>query len=41
MEEHWVYSVSTYLWHYGGNTVGEGCKDKWKEEEEVFDLIKG
>ena len=39
MEEHWVYSVSTYLWPWGVKDTGEGSKDKCKEEEEVFDLI--
>ena len=37
LEEHWVSSVGTYLWHWGAKTVGEGPKDTWKEEEEVFD----
>ena len=41
MEEHWVYSVSTYLWPWGVKDVGEGSKDKLKEEEEVFNLIQG
>ena len=33
MEEHWVYSFSTYLWSWGVETVGEGSEDKWEEEE--------
>ena len=41
LEEHWVSSVSTYLWPWGVETVGEGSKDMWEEEEEVFDSIKG
>ena len=41
LEEHWVSSVSTYLWPWGIETVREGSKDMWEEEEEVFDLIEG
>ena len=41
MEEHWVSSVSTYLWPWGVNTVAEGPEDKWEEEEEVFNSIEG
>ena len=37
LEEHWVSSISTYLWTWGVETVGEGSKDKREEEEEVFD----
>ena len=41
LEEHWVSSVSTYLWPWGVETMGGGSEDKWEEEEEVFDLTKG
>ena len=41
MEEHWVFSVSTYLWPWGVETVVEGSGYKWEEEEEVFDYIEG
>ena len=39
--EHWVSSVRTYLCPWGFKTVGEVSKDKWKEEEEVFDFTEG
>ena len=29
LEEHWVSSISNYLWTWGLETVGEGSKDKW------------
>ena len=41
MEEHQVFSVSTYLWYWGFKTVAEGSEDKREEEEEVFDYIEG
>ena len=40
-EEHLVSSISTYLWLWGVETVGEGTKDKRKEGEEVFNSIEG
>ena len=32
MEEHWVSSISTYIWPWGVKTVGEGSEDNWEEE---------
>ena len=43
LEEHWLSRFSSYLWYWGIEDVGEGRgnKDKWKEEEETFNLDKG
>ena len=41
MEENWVSSVSPYLWTWGVETISEGSKDIWEEEEEVFNFIEG
>ena len=38
LEEHWLSRLSSYLWSWGIEAVGVGRvnKNKWKEEEDVF-----
>ena len=38
LEEHWLYRLSSYLWSWGVEAVGErrGTQDKWKEQGKTF-----